>query len=356
MAMALWSHFQEYRPLIGFTNMLNLDQTRTAKAGCFLIEFSYAQVLQDLTEQNLISWASMVGHKHAVVNFMMPVGQEITSDRIHDMLAHIRKYNFQNSKGQLIVSRVMTSKVPCVYDLVTEMGLISQGDADQRVIYDYYFEKQQGGRRQEQDQVSYGAQIFIRHQTEVKVRISGANSQSRLALHSLQQALENALQAFVNKEQIPSMQVQQGSRTISLKLKNQMGGILTAEDERVAEHMCRKVLTKDCRISTRMDAQLVQLGFSSSKWVVSQTGMQKSCARAMIMDMDMDREMGPSCPGQKQDTRKDQAPAAQGAASSSNSNNGTVPGSSPSSSVHQQGSMTGSLDDFVTVPGQVKSL
>jgi hypothetical protein len=143
--MALWSHFQVHKPLIGFSNMLNLDQERIGNAGNFLLEFSWAVALQDLTEQNLIAWSYMVGFKHAVCNFTLadqgldPCGLQMTPGRLTEILDHIRQYSAQTSA--CTVTKVMTSKGKSMYAMVKEMRLISPEDADQRVIYDIYSEK-----------------------------------------------------------------------------------------------------------------------------------------------------------------------------------------------------------------------
>ena len=258
IAMSLWEHFEVWKPLIGYKDMLNLDQQYVGPY-TFMVEFNVLEALQELTVKNIVAWTLVVGMKHAMVSFCEETTDEakpVTADVISGIINKIRKFNNENIQAQnqitqkkggikLSINKLMCSKCQYIEGVVREASLLMDCDPDARLLYDRYLEKDRGGRHSSYQQDMYGrqSQLLPMSSTQVLMTLTEFAARAASAIPALATGLQVIFQKMANEAHLPHLP-QGGSRLLTVSLKNHMTGVMTADHEAIAEYFCKVVISQ----------------------------------------------------------------------------------------------------------------
>ena len=298
IALSLWEHFVEWNPLIGNKDMLNLDQ-RYVGPYTFMVEFNFMEALQQLTAKNIVAWTLVVGMKHAMVTFCEEnsagEAQPVTAGVISGIINKIRKFNQENiiaqnqntwKKGcikpiKLSISKLMCSKCKYTEDVVKGANLLMDCDPDARLLYDRYLDKDRGGRNSSYHHDMYGRQtpLVTKTSTQVLLTLTEFAARPFSAIPALASGLQDVFQTMANQAYLPNLP-DGGSRGLTVSLKNHMAGLMTTEEEAVAEYFCKVVISQQIKVYER----LAGVQFSSSHHHMLPTQLRDSMLKLRILD------------------------------------------------------------------------
>ena len=300
IALSIWEHFKEWKPLIGYRSMMNLDQACQGPY-YFLVEFTFIETLQELTDQGVVAWTFLKGLKHAIISFChtteygYPV--KLTVDMVVANINAIRAFNKKKldakntwqSQGRrqplkLFINKMMCSKCPEVQELVQSAGLLLP-DPDQRLIYDRHLEKGGGGRHSDQQDIAYATQASSLSPKHVQLTLTNFSAQSPENLAKLAVGIQKSMQRHLDEHaQLPNLPAG-GSRKVTLQLRNHMTGILMADEEAVAEYFCKEIISQAFRLRGQGD-RLAQINFASSHHHMLPSQLRDSMIRMSILDQE----------------------------------------------------------------------
>jgi len=250
-AMALWKHFQDFKPLLGFTSMYNWTRNPTM---IFLLEFSWAKALQDLTEKSVIAWTFMACQKHAFVTFMAPgrpgvnmAEEDLTPERLQKQIQAIREFNQAQNQEGCFINKMICCKHPTMEKILAKGGISEVGCIGSCVIYDRHYEKKHKWQGMNDKQDLYSSGLGTQQLTEKEVLINVHDIGHLSKKEDLAKTMELTLQEFINQhssKKLPPLE----ERQIKITARNCLSMVLLAQHPAVAEYLCKDIINLSVKV------------------------------------------------------------------------------------------------------------
>ena len=229
--------------------------------------------------------------KYLLLKEMPP---HVTAEMIRGYIQKIRAFNQDKVKAQttnskkewkgwdisLSINKIMCSKCTYMQRVVKEANLLPESDSDGRLLYDRHLENHKGGKHtSQQDMQARHAYSCTTSAKQVLLTLTDFNAGTTNDIQRLAESLQASFGTMVAQVQLPDMQGK--SRKLHVSLKDHRTGLMTAEEEAVAEYFCKTLISQQMEYP---GGRLAGIHFSSSFHHMLPSELHNSMVKLCIKD------------------------------------------------------------------------